>query len=64
MQVKTAAAEKNIHYWFAKINDPNDSTTTVETLKTMRDFILDNSVDILTFESTGYCRYSLVGGGL
>lgn len=60
IQIKTVADEKDIFYWFNKINDLTD-TTTIDDLKSMRDFILDNSIEVVPGR-VGGCRYSLVGG--
>jgi hypothetical protein len=58
------AATQDIHYWFDKINDPNDETS-IKTLQEMRDFIIENSVEVDTLEyenNRGPCRFSTIGG--
>jgi len=61
LQIETAV-RNDIHYWFAKVNDEQDTSTSIDTLKEMRDYILEHSVVIDTHQAAEPCRFSLVGG--
>lgn len=60
IQMETAV-EHDIFDWFDKINDSEDTETTIETLLELRDFILQHSV-ILGRSTAGPCRFSTIGG--
>ena len=64
IQLKYAAVN-DIFSFFRKINDPNDSTTTIETLREYRDYIVENCVQIQLPNLTpdaGMCTFCTVGG--
>lgn len=60
IQMETAV-DHDIFEWFDKINDPEDTETTIEKLLELRDFILQHSVTAGR-SSAGPCRFSTIGG--